>query len=184
LNLDVVLPAAIALIGLPGTGKSTVGRQVARQLDLQFVDTDHLIEQRIGCSISNYFEQHGEAAFRKIEAQVIDEVTARVEPSVIATGGGVVLHPDNREHLHTRATVVYLRASAEELARRMRNDQRRPLLQGGDVLTKMRNLLAQRDPLYRQTAHYVIEAQRPSVHSMTNMVLMQLELAGVVKPAA
>jgi shikimate kinase len=174
----------ICLVGLPGTGKSTVGRQLSRQLNLLFFDTDHLIEQRIGCSISSYFQQHGEAAFRDMEAAVVDELTASKQACVIATGGGVVLRPDNRDHLHSRTTVVYLRASAEELARRMRNDQRRPLLQGGDVLTKMRSLLAQRDPLYRQTAHYVIEAQRPSVHSMTNMVLMQLELAGVVKPAA
>lgn len=174
----------VSLIGLPGTGKSTVGRHLARQLNRPFVDTDHLIEQSIGCSISVYFEHQGEAAFREIEAQVIDEVTARNDGAVIATGGGVVLRPDNREHLHSRSTVVYLRASAEELARRMRHDQRRPLLQGGDVLTRMRELLAQREPLYRQTAHFVIEAQRPSVHSMTNMVLMQLELAGVVKPSA
>jgi shikimate kinase len=177
-------PQRISLIGLPGTGKSTAGRQVARQLNLSFIDTDHLIEQRVGCSISVYFEHQGEQAFRDVEAQVIDEVTQRNEPLVIATGGGVVLRVDNREHLRQRTTVLYLRASAEELARRMRHDQRRPLLQGGDVLTRMRQLLAQREPLYRQTAHYVIEAQRPSVHAMTNMVLMQLELAGVVKPSA
>jgi shikimate kinase len=174
----------IALIGLPGTGKSTVGRQLARHLDRPFIDTDHLIEQRIGCSISVYFEHQGEPAFRNIEAQVIEEVTALNDGAVIATGGGAVLRPDNREHLRQRCTVIYLRASAEELARRMRHDRRRPLLQGADVLTRMRQLLADRDPLYRQTAHYVIESQRPSAHAMTNMVLMQLELAGMVKPSA
>jgi shikimate kinase len=172
--------APISLIGLPGTGKSTVGKQLARHLGWEFVDTDHLIEHRIGCSIKSFFEQQGEAAFRDEEAAVVAHVTHGARGLVLATGGGVVLRPDNRAHLHSRSTVIYLRSSPEELARRLRHDQRRPLLQGGDVLGRLRQLYAQRDPLYRETAHYVIEAQRPSVQAMTNMVLMQLELAGVI----
>jgi shikimate kinase len=165
---------------MPGSGKSTVGRHVARHLGLPFVDTDHLIEQRIGCSIREYFELQGEPAFRDVESQVIDEATALPEAHVIATGGGAVLREGNRELLRSRSTVMYLRTLPEDLARRLRHDTHRPLLQGGgDALNRLRALFGDRDPLYRRTAHYVIEAQRPSVHALVNMVLMQLELAGI-----
>lgn len=167
---------------MPGSGKSTVGRHVARHLGLPFVDTDHLIEQRIGCSIREYFELHGEPAFRDVEAQVIDESTVVEQPRVIATGGGAVLRERNRELLHQRTTVIYLRSTPENLARRLRNDAHRPLLQGGgDTLNRLRTLFLERDPLYRRSAHFVIEAHRPSVHALVNMVLMQLELAGLTQ---
>ena len=171
----------IALVGMPGSGKSTVGRHVARHLALPFIDTDHLIEQRIGCSIRDYFETQGEAAFRDVEQAVIDEVT-RVPGHVVATGGGAVLREVNRQALHSRTTVVYLRSTPEDLARRLRHDTRRPLLQqgGADPLRRLRSLFQERDALYRRTAHFVIETGRPSVHTLVNMVLMQLELAGVV----
>jgi len=165
---------------MPGCGKSTVGRHVARQLGLPFVDTDPLIEQRIGCSIREYFELQGEAAFRDVEAQVIDEVTAAAPPRVIATGGGAVLRESNRAALHSRTTVMYLRTTPEDLARRLRHDTHRPLLQGGGgAQERLRALFGERDPLYRRSAHFVIETQRPSVHTLVNMVLMQLELAGI-----
>lgn len=166
---------------MPGSGKSTVGRHVARQLGLPFVDTDHLIEQRIGCSIREYFELHGEPAFREVEAQVIQEATSAATPNVIATGGGAVLRDDNRAALHDRTTVMYLRTTPEDLARRLRHDTHRPLLQGGggDALKRLRQLFQERDPLYRRAAHYVIETNRPSVHSLVNMVLMQIDLAGL-----
>jgi shikimate kinase len=171
---------AIALIGLPGTGKSTVGKQLARHLGWEFIDTDHLIERRIGCSIKSFFEQHGEEAFRDEEAGVIAAVSQQPRAVVLATGGGVVLRSENRRHLRSCSTVVYLRSSAEELARRLRYDQRRPLLQGGDMLGRLKQMYVQRDPLYRETAHFVMEAPRPSVQVMTNMVLMQLELTGII----
>lgn len=165
---------------MPGSGKSTVGRHVARHLGLSFCDTDHLIEQRIGCSIREYFEVHGERAFRDVEAELVDEATAAMQPRVIATGGGAVLREQNREWLHQRTTVIYLRTSPDDLARRLRHDTHRPLLQGGgDALNRLRTLFQERDGLYRRTAHYVIELQRPSVHTLVNMVLMQLELAGL-----
>jgi shikimate kinase len=166
---------------MPGSGKSTVGRHVARHLDLPFVDTDHVIEQRIGCSIRDYFETQGEPAFRDVEQAVIDEVT-RLDGHVVATGGGAVLREANRHTLHSRTTVVYLRSTPEDLARRLRHDTHRPLLQQGraDPLRRLRALFQERDPLYRRTAHFVIETGRPSVHALVNMVLMQLELAGIV----
>jgi shikimate kinase len=176
----------ISLVGMPGSGKSTVGRHVARHLGLTFVDTDQRIEQRIGCSIRAYFELHGEAAFREVEAEVIEDITRDDSntAAVIATGGGAVLRDSNRAALHERTQVFYLRSTPEDLARRLRHDTHRPLLQGSaDPLKRLRALFQERDPLYRRCAHFVIETGRPSVHTLVSMVLMQIELAGLVPPA-
>jgi shikimate kinase len=168
---------SIALVGLPGSGKSTVGRQLARRFDLLFVDSDARIEQRLGCSIREFFEREGEARFREIEAEEIDLLTLKSD-CVLSTGGGSVLQPENRERLRSRCQVVYLRSSPDELYRRLRHDRNRPLLQVADPLNKLRDLYAERDPLYRETAHYLIETGRPSVAMLVNMIVMQLELAG------
>jgi shikimate kinase len=173
------LVAAISLVGMPGGGKSTVGRHLARHLRVRFVDADVEIERRIGCSIRDFFEREGESSFRDVEEQVVGDLVSQQE-GVIATGGGAVLREATRTLLHERTTVVYLRSSPEELFRRLRHDTHRPLLQVADPLRKLRNLYAERDPLYRQAAHFVIETGRPSVHSLVNMVLMQLELAGLI----
>ena len=169
----------IALVGLPGSGKSTIGRQLARRLGLLAIDTDHVIEQRLGCSIREYFEREGEASFRDVEQAVIDDVT-QSHNGIISTGGGSVLRLTNRENLRARCHVVYLRSSPEEIFRRLRHDMQRPLLQVDDPLTRLRDLYAIRDPLYRETAHYVVETGRPSVANLLNIVIMQLELAGVL----
>ena len=166
---------------MPGCGKSTVGRHLARQLSLQFVDSDTEIERRLGMPIRSYFDLHGEAAFRDIEQDVIEELSA-LPAVVLATGGGSVLRPSNRNALHSRTHVFYLRATAEELYRRLRHDSHRPLLQVDDPLRRLRELYRERDPLYRRTAHVVVEAARPSVPAMLSMVLMQLEMAGLVDP--
>lgn len=171
----------VALVGMPGSGKSTVGRQLARRLHLGFVDSDHVIEERLGCSIREYFAREGEVAFRDLECTVLDELTQQ-DHGVIATGGGAVLREDNRVHLHARCKVVYLRSSPEEVFRRVRHDVNRPLLQVDDPLTRLRELFAQRDPLYRDTAHFVIETGRPSVATLVNMIIMQLELSGAMPP--
>lgn len=169
----------MSLIAMPGGGKSTVGKQLARRLGLEFVDSDHEIENRIGCSIKTFFEREGEERFRDIESEVLDEITQHAS-GVIATGGGIVLRDLNRERLRERTTVIYLRSTPEELFRRLRYDSKRPLLQVADPLARLRELYAKRDPLYRQTARFVIETGRPSVPTLVNMILMQLELAGVV----
>lgn len=168
---------------MPGSGKSTVGRQLSRRLGLPFIDSDHEIEQRIGCSIREFFEQQGEGAFRDLEADVIDELT-QIPRAVLATGGGTVLRPVNRQHLRERTKVVYLRSTPEDIFRRVRHDSSRPLLQVKDPMARLRELFSERDPLYRETAHFVIETGRPSVPTLVNMVLMQLELAGVLPPRA
>lgn len=167
----------IVLVGLPGSGKTTVGKQLARRLQLPFVDSDHEIEQRLGCSIREFFEREGEARFRDIEAEVIDALT-RSGPMVLSTGGGAVLRPDNRQCLRSRGKVFYLRSTPEDVFRRVRHDRNRPLLQVADPLQKLRELQAARDPLYREVAHYVIETGRPSVATLVNMIVMQLELNG------
>lgn len=166
---------------MPGCGKSTVGRHLGRQLGLRFVDVDADIEHRVGMPIRDYFEQHGEAAFRNVEQDAIDTLTGLIGV-VLATGGGAVLRPSNRDALHSRSHVFYLRATPEELHRRLRHDTQRPLLQVDDPLRRLRELYRERDPLYRRTAHFVIEAARPSVPAMLSMVLMQLEMAGLVDP--
>ena len=167
----------IGLVGLPGSGKSTVGRHLARRLQLPFLDSDHEIEARLGCSIRDFFEREGEASFRDIEESVIERLT-REREGVLATGGGAVLRPANRQNLRQRCTVFYLNALPEDLGRRLRHDTGRPLLQVADPLARLRELHALRDPLYRQTAHYVLDTARPSVNSLVNMIAMQLELSG------
>ena len=172
----------IALVGLPGSGKSTIGRQLARRLGEAFVDSDHVIEKQLGCSIREYFEREGEERFRDVEETVIDDLTLSHE-GVLATGGGAVLREANRVHLRTRAQVVYLRSSPEEVFRRLRHDVNRPLLQVKDPLGRLRDLYSVRDPLYREAAHFVIETGRPSVSTLVNMIMMQLELADMATRA-
>ena len=164
-------------MGLPGSGKTTIGRQLARRLGQPFVDSDHEIEHRLGCSIREFFAREGEDSFRNQEQQVIDELT-QTHQGVIATGGGAVLREVNRRHMHERGQVIYLRSTPEDVFRRVRHDTARPLLQVDDPLSRLRTLFEARDPLYREAAHFVIETGRPSVAMLVNMICMQLELAG------
>lgn len=170
----------VSLVGLPGSGKSSVSRQLGRALGFAVVDTDQVIESRIGQPIRDFFSARGEAAFREIESDVLADCLRSRQPTVLATGGGIVLRDVNRDALKSRSMVFYLRTSVEELVRRLRHDTTRPLLQGVDARQKLRELFAQRDPLYRQAAHYVVETHRPSVTGMSHWIQMQLELGGYV----
>ena len=169
---------------MPGGGKSTVGRHLSRALSLRFVDLDSEIERQIGSSIRAFFEREGEAKFRDIEQETLDRVVGGTPGLVVATGGGAVLREANRRRLRDDSVVIYLRSTPEELFRRLRHDTHRPLLQVADPLKRLRELYHERDPLYRKTAHFVIETGRPSVHTLVNMVLMQLELAGLATRSA
>ena len=181
------MPLTISLVGMPGGGKSTVGRLLARQLNIAFIDSDTEIERDLGNeSIKDYFAREGESSFRDLEsrtiARLLDDASAGRE-MILATGGGAVLREINRDRLKSLSTVVYLRSSPEELFRRLRHDTHRPLLQVANPLAKLRELYGQRDPFYRRCAHFVLESSRPSVHGLANMILMQLELAGLIDPA-
>jgi shikimate kinase len=160
----------LALVGLPGSGKSTVGRQLARRLDLPFIDADQVIEQRLGCSIREFFEREGESRFRDLETEVLDGIT-RQHPGVLSTGGGVVLRPRNREILRERTQVFYLRSTPEEIYRRLRHDKVRPLLQVADPMARLRDLLSQRDPLYCEVAHHIIESPKPTIAGLVQQIL-------------
>lgn len=155
----------IFLIGLMGAGKTTVGRVLARERGLCFIDSDHEIVARCGVSIPTIFEIEGEAGFRRRESCILDELTQR-QGIVLATGGGAVLDPDNRQRLKTRGTVVYLHAQPQELWLRTRHDRNRPLLQTADPLKKLQELYAVRHPLYLETAHIVLDTGRQSVANL------------------
>jgi len=178
----------IVLVGLPGSGKSTVGRQLARRLSANFLDSDQIIEQRSGCSIREYFEREGELAFRDVEERVIADLTQigddAVGRRVLATGGGAVLRESNRQCLRAAGSVVYLRSSPDDLYKRLRHDRNRPLLQVGDPLQKLRDLYAVRDALYVATAHFQVETGRPSVAALVNMILKLLGEDGVLSESS
>ena len=163
---------------MPGSGKSTVGRQLARRLELPFVDMDQQLEARLGCSIRDYFASHGEDAFRDQESALLAELSASGTPMILSPGGGIVLRPGNRQALRQGFShVMYLRASPEDIYRRIQHDKTRPLLQVANPLERLRELYRTRDPLYREAAHYVIENARPTVRGLVNMIEMQLDLA-------
>jgi shikimate kinase len=173
----------LSLVGLPGSGKTTVGRHLARRLGLPFQDTDHAIEARLGCSVREFFEREGEQRFRDIESQTLDALTQGA-PCVLSTGGGIVVLPQNRQLLQQRTRVVYLKASVDDLFRRLRHDTSRPLLAVADPLARLRTLYAQRDPWYSEVAHLVVETGKPSVSSLVKTILAQLECAASsAKPA-
>lgn len=172
-----------ALVGMPGSGKSTVGRQLARRMGVPFLDLDHRLEQVLGSSIRTFFDRHGEDAFRDEETRVLTEVAAQPGPMVLSTGGGIVLREQNRDALRLCGHVLYLRASPDEIYKRVRHDQARPLLQVANPMERLRELYTQRDPLYREAAHFVIETGRPTVNTLVNMIVMQLDMAPAA-PAA
>ena len=161
---------------MPGSGKSTVARQLARRLQQPVFDCDSVIEARLGCSIRTYFGEFGEAAFRDIEAQVFDELTRTGGGSVIATGGGTVLRAENRERMRARGVVIYLRTSPEHIFSRLKRDTKRPLLQVDDPLRRLRALYAEREPLYREVAHHVVETRGQSLAMLVNRLAMQFDL--------
>jgi len=179
---SVVGEPTIALVGLPGSGKSAIGRRLGQQLGWRFVDSDHSIEDRIGCTIRAFFEREGEDAFREVEEQVLADLTFSLRRSVMATGGGSVLRASNRQHLRERTHVVYLRSSPEELLRRLRHDTKRPLLQVADPLQRLKDLHAVRDPLYREIAHTTVDTGRPSIAMLVSTIVQQLEDAGLLRP--
>jgi 3-dehydroquinate synthase len=165
----------IFLVGLMGAGKTTVGRALAKKLHKRFIDSDHEIEARTGASIPLIFEIEGEASFRQREAEVIRDLTAQSD-IVLATGGGAILRPENRECLKSRGTVIYLRASVQSILQRTSHDKNRPLLQTADPRQRIEQLAREREPYYLEVAHLIVETGRPNVQSLVQTILMQLEM--------
>jgi len=157
-----------------GAGKSTIGRQLSRQLKMPFHDSDQEIEQRTGVDIPLIFELEGEAGFRKRESAVIDELTL-LQGIILATGGGAILDPQNREHLTSRGTVIYLHASVSQQLKRTGRDRNRPLLQTADPRKKLEELMSIREPLYRATADIVINTDGMRVMDVVRQIIRQLD---------
>ena len=171
----------IHLVGMPGAGKSTVGKSLAHHLGLTFVDADHALVERTGAAISTIFELEGEAGFRQREAQIVAELAHR-HGILLATGGGAVLLEENRRVLNATGVVIYLHASLDHLWHRTRHDSRRPLLQGENPREILKALLETRDPLYRQVADMVVETGRQSIGKLIRQIaddLSRLDLSPV-----
>ena len=163
----------IFLVGLMGAGKTSVGRMLAQRLDMKFFDADAEIERITGVKIPVIFEIEGESGFRSREDKMIEQLTA-MNGIVLATGGGAVISDINRRFLKSRGRVIYLRAAPEDLWRRTRRDRNRPLLQTADPLGKLRSLHEQRDPLYREVAHLIVDTGSQSVAHLTSRIQQHL----------
>lgn len=166
-------PGSLFLVGPMGAGKSTIGRQLARALGLEFVDSDREIELRTGVDIPLIFELEGETGFRRRERRVIETLTAR-KGIVLATGGGAILDPENRRCLGSRGIVIYLHASVDQQLERTAHDRSRPLLQTDDPRGKLEELLRIRDPLYREIADWVIETDACRVRDVVQQIVQQV----------
>lgn len=165
----------IYLVGMPGAGKTTVGRHLARRMQRTFIDADHEIEARTGVKIPLIFDIEGEQGFRDRETRVIAEL-AKESGLVVATGGGVVLRPENRQALKQGGTVVYLHAAPRLLFDRTRLDPNRPLLQVADPMLKIEELFAERDPYYREVADIIINSLGGSIGQLVKQVERELNL--------
>ena len=157
-----------------GAGKTTIGRSLAKRLGSTFIDSDREIEARTGVSIPTVFEIEGEEGFRKREAQVIADLSL-ASGQVVATGGGVVLRPENRAAMASSGFVIYLNVPPYTLWERTRNDRNRPLLQVEDPLSKLKELYTQRDPFYREVADLVIDGGRTNAHSLLQLITEKVE---------
>lgn len=164
----------LILIGMMGSGKTTMARSLAKQLGKIFVDSDEEITRRTGVTIPHIFDIEGEAGFRQRESMAIQEITER-NNLVLATGGGAVLAAENREMLRQNGIVIYLKANAHDLWQRTRHDRSRPLLQTGDPHAKLKELIRQRDPLYQQVADIIVHSGKQSAHVLMHHLLVEIE---------
>lgn len=165
--------ANIILVGMMGAGKTTVGKALANSLGKEFIDSDHEIQERTGVKIPVIFEIEGEAGFRKRESEVLIELVKK-KNIVLATGGGAVLSQENRQILQRGGIVIYLRASVNDLYRRTRHDKNRPLLQTQNLFARLNELYIQRDALYRETAHVIIDSGKQGVRYLIQKLINKL----------
>jgi shikimate kinase len=163
-------PNSIFLIGPMGAGKTTIGKHLAQSLGMDFNDSDQEIQRRTGVDIPTIFEYEGEEGFRQREAQAIEQMS-QIDNQVLATGGGAVVRAENRQHLSARGIVVYLACSPKQQYDRTYRDRNRPLLQDEDPLAKLQQLMAEREPLYRETADYTVSTEGRSAASVSNEII-------------
>ncbi|MFP4601690.1 MAG: shikimate kinase AroK [Halochromatium sp.] len=170
----MIRPPNIFLVGPMGAGKSTVGRQLAEALGYEFRDSDQEIQRRTGVDIPTIFEFEGEEGFRKRERGVVEEL-AQEDGIVLATGGGVVLTPENRQQLAARGFVIYLHCSPEQQFARTARDRGRPLIDTDDPQQRLREMMAEREPIYRQVADMVVSTERRGTVSVVKEIRRRLE---------
>ena len=164
----------IFLVGPMGAGKTTIGKQLAEALSVDFIDSDHQIESRTGVTIPHIFDVEGEEGFRRREEAIIDELTQK-QNIVLATGGGAVIRKANRQHLKSRGIVIYLHASIDQLLERTSRDKNRPLLQTEDPRAKLEELMATREPLYREVADIVVDTEQQPVAKVVKQITQKLQ---------
>lgn len=164
-NIRKLQSGNLILVGMMGSGKTTMGRALAWHLGKVFVDSDEEIQKRTGVTISHIFDIEGETGFRQRETATICDLSAR-DNMVLATGGGAVLSEQNRAMLHKNGIVIYLKANVHDLWQRTRHDRNRPLLQTADPYEKLTGLLLQRDPLYRQVADIIVQSGKQSANAL------------------
>ena len=164
----------IFLVGMMGAGKTTIGRALAQRLRRPFVDTDRVLVERTGVPVATIFEIEGEAGFRRRESALLAEM-AREPGRVVATGGGIVLDPANRATMRDHGTVLYLRARLESLWERVRHDTARPLLATAQPRERLAQLIEERDPLYRDAAHLIVDTGPQSAASLVGRIVAALE---------
>ncbi|VAW57348.1 Shikimate kinase I [hydrothermal vent metagenome] len=157
-----------------GAGKTTMGRQIAKRLNMDFEDSDHVIEECTGVDIPLIFEIEGEVGFRKRETTVLDALT-KTSPLVLATGGGVVLAEKNRQFLRSRGLVIYLHSDIKYLLGRVSHDKNRPLLQTADPAATLKEIMSIREPLYRETADIVINTGQQPIRAVVNIILDKIK---------
>ncbi len=177
----LVKPKNVFLVGPMGAGKTTVGKQLAKVLHFDFVDSDHEIERRTGAGIPLIFDIEGEEGFRRWEKAVIEDLTQR-RSLVLATGGGAVKDEDNRNLLRQRGVVVYLRATADQLFQRTAKDRNRPLLQTENPRAKIEELIVARDPLYQEVADIVVDTGAGSARNVVKQITACLGRLGTTLP--
>ena len=164
----------IILIGFMGSGKSSVGEALAKSLNYKFLDSDKLIEEKAGSTISQIFEQYGEEYFRNMETKTLQDMQSKLDNTVLSTGGGMPLREENSKLLRQLGLVVYLQASTDTVIKRLKNDKSRPLLRGDDLVGKVDKLLAARNPVYEKTAHKIIVTDNKTINQIVADIIEEL----------
>ena len=160
----------IYLIGLMGSGKTTLGKILSKKLDKNFYDSDHVIEEKLGVDVPIIFEYEGEAGFREREKDSLKELV-RKKNIVLATGGGIILSKSNRDLLSENGIVIYLKSNQKDLIKRMKNDKTRPLLKNGNIEEVIKKLCKEREPLYEEIADFEIMTKNKRIHEIVNEII-------------